>query len=77
MPDEQIQYPTQCELCEAHKTDLGTLKGFEEIVKKNFPDWSIDRQSDLVIAWFEKTWKEQMAIDIQNNKKQNIKAINK
>jgi hypothetical protein len=74
---KEIEYPTQCETCEAHKTDLGILKALEKTVLENFPSWTIDSQADLVISWFEKTWKEEMAIQIQRDKKSNMKEWNK
>ena len=74
---ETIQYPVQCETCSQHLTDLGTLKSLEEAVGKNFPAWSLDKKAELIIAWFERSWKQEMALQIQKSKKDNIKAINK
>jgi len=79
MPDEKeiIQYPTQCEICLNHATDLGVLKSLEETVEKNFPLWSIDKKAELVIAWFERSWKQEMALQIEKSKKANIKEFKK
>lgn len=84
---EEIKVVTSCNACDSHQTELGTLKMLEESVKKNFPDWSIDKQCELVLNWFEKgwqtelanlekNWKEDMAKTIQKNKQSNIRKIN-
>ncbi len=77
MPEEKevIQYPVQCQTCEAHLTDLGVLKSLEETVEKNFPLWSVDKKAELVISWFERSWKQEMALQIQKDKKSNMKAF--
>ena len=75
MDYEVIDYSGNCQLCDAHKTDLGTIKHLEEIVKKNFPDWPIDRQADLVVNWFEKTWKEEMSLRIEQSKRKNMQDV--
>ena len=79
MPDETqtIQYPVQCQTCEAHLTDLGVLKSLEETVEKNFPAWSLDKKAELVIGWFERDWKREMALQIERSKKANIKEFKK
>lgn len=85
--ERQIEYTTKCDLCEEHATSLGILKGLEKTVKENFPDWTIDRQADLVINWFEKIWQLELANFVEKSKKdtmekiqsyktRNIKAIN-
>lgn len=77
--DEQreIIVTNKCEVCEAHHSDLSILKSLEETVKKNFPDWDIAHQADLIVMWFEKTWKEEMALQIQKSKKENMKDFRK
>jgi hypothetical protein len=88
MEDNTLVYNLKCPTCDTHKSDLGLLKGLEESVRKNFADWPADKQCDLVVCWFEKTWKEEMALQIERSKKEaaeriqqfkkeNIKAINK
>ena len=74
---ETIQYPVQCEICLNHATDLGVLKSLEEVVEKNFPAWSLDKKAELVIGWFERSWKQDMALQIQRDKKSNLKEFKK
>jgi hypothetical protein len=88
MEGERIEIPTQCQPCESHKTDLGTLKMLEASVVKNFSDWSKDKQCDLILSLFRKTyeeglasdeknWKKEMAEQIRKDKRANIREMNK
>ena len=85
---KEIIYDGPCPVCIDHANDLTLIKSIEESVKKNFPDWPIDRQADLVVNWFEKDWKSEMALRIERSKKEasdriqgfkkaNIAALNK
>ena len=84
---QEIIYTNNCELCDSHKTDLGTLKELEKTVKENFPDWLRAEQVNLIIAWFEQTKldarmhyieasKQKTTAQIQAYKVKNIKSIN-
>ena len=73
----EITIDTKCSMCDAHKTDLGNLKELEETVMKNFSSWPIDKQAELVLLWFEKDWKKDMALQIQKDKKDNMRSFGK
>jgi hypothetical protein len=77
MDKKEVVYETECRMCEAHKTDVAVLKSLVESVEKNFPAWPPDKRCDLVIIWFEKLWKEEMALQIQRDKKDNMKSFRK
>lgn len=86
--EEVIQYPTQCELCETHKSELGVLLSIKESIRKNFVEYSSAEHIQMIICWFnnykldERTryisqQKKDTTAQIQKYKKDNIKEINK
>jgi hypothetical protein len=49
----EIVYTSACQECEAHKTELGTLKHMRHTIKTEFPDLNADQQFTFLLKWFE------------------------
>mgnify|MGYP001561976782 CR=1 FL=1 len=86
--NKEIIYDSKCDTCEAHKTDLGTLKALEETIKKNFPEFSTEQQLQILLTWWTQyktdnrmhyieQSKQKTTAQIQKYKQSNIRAINK
>ena len=72
--EEEI-FPTQCEICDAHKTELGLLKELEETVRENFSGWDKDKQEDLIINWFIQTKMDERMKYIETSKQKTTQRI--
>jgi hypothetical protein len=72
-----IAYPTQCEICETHKTERGEWESIKQSVFEMFPNLPAELGVQIMICWYEQTQLDKRTNLIQSFKKTNIKAINK
>ena len=86
MTQEYIDEP--CRLCEAHRTERGTLESIKKVVEEIFSGWGQDEQGEFIRCWFREYKLDQRTLMIQQSKertteriqefkKRNIKAFNK